>query len=308
MTINVETLRNYKDKATVAFTLFTRKYKSNKSALFCFFEGEDSKYYGIRITLITKTKEKFYFCCGNKSEVLKIYFLISQKEQFLKAKTAYFIDRDFDPSISNSLTIEDSKKIYETPCYSIENFYTSTSCIKEVLRSEFYLDETDQDFENCLNLYQKLQNEFHLHIGQINAYIACLKEAKEKLNLDGFDIGKFIKFNLKEITANYNIEALENKFCPKVPLSQYAIQKKLDELKDQGCQKSFRGKFEVEFLRKILAKLQEKANKGEEAYFSKKINVSLNIGQKTILSDLSQYADTPSCLHQYLESFKEVND
>ncbi|MEL6462272.1 MAG: DUF4435 domain-containing protein, partial [Cyanobacteria bacterium J06621_15] len=156
--MKVNTLKESRDKAVAVFTKFTRLYKQNPSALFCFFEGEDSKYYGVRIDNIARPKKDYiYISCNGKEGVLGINKMLASRKRYSVVKAAYFIDRDFDISIQQ----KNLAGIYETPCYSIENFYTSVDCVSKILKSEFKLSESDEDLEKCIFLYQKLQNEFH---------------------------------------------------------------------------------------------------------------------------------------------------
>lgn len=296
MNSRTEKLRGDRKKGSVAYLRFTRCYKQEKTALFCFFEGEDSQYYGIRIDLIAQPQKDYYFTCQGKTEVLRTYRLITEKEYYNYANTAYFIDRDFDQSISNTLPQKDHNKIYETPCYSIENFYTSIECFKNILRRGFNLEEDDEDFDQCLQLYQNSQTEFHQNIGLLNAYIACLRENQEKLNLKSCKLDNFIKIELDKIEATYTIDTLKTQFNSQSPPPEDRIYLKLNKLRSQNCQKSFRGKFEIEFLRKFLEKLRENS----QAYCSKKLKAKFTINSANLLSDLSQYADTPDCLKAYL--------
>ena len=136
---SVKTLRESRGKAQAVFMKFTRLYKQDPSALYCFFEGENSKYYGVRIKNIIRPEKDFYFSCSGKDGVLGIHKMLSARKSYANVKAAYFIDRDFDESIRE----RGLNEIYETPCYSIENFYTSVQCFSEVLRSEFNLREPD---------------------------------------------------------------------------------------------------------------------------------------------------------------------
>jgi hypothetical protein len=304
MANNPDNLRQKREIAQEVFLRFTRLYEQDKFALFCFFEGEDVKYYGIRIKNITRPKSYHSLDCKGKASVLQVFAKLSNRPYYQSAQTAYFIDKDFDPSIQTYLPAEDAQKIYETPCYSIENFYTSIDCFSEILKSEFKLQQFEPDFDHCLDLYTQLQAEFHLKIGLFNAYIACCKENQEKMNLGGFKIEKLIKIDLENITSSYSLEDLNTMFSPQNILSENEIQQKLSELQAKNPQQSFRGKFEIEFLRKIVVKLIEKANRGDQEYFSQKIKITLKIPEDNLLSTFSQYADTPDCLREYLESFK----
>ncbi len=299
--MSVDKLRESRSKAVVAFTEFTRQYKEYQSALYCFFEGEDdNKYYGIRIETIARPEKDFYFNCNGKQGVLDIYRLINNNKNYAQVKAAYFIDRDFDLSMQDT----EITGLYETPCYSIENLYTSIQSFCKILRSEFKLAESEIDFNNCKNLYTKLQQEFHDVVEFLNIWIACQREKQAVLNLSSFEIKNFVSINLDQITNNYTINDLQIQFPKAIILSQEELDLKKNELCSQLRQKSFRGKFEIYFLCSFIQKLVDAANTGNPQYFTRKISVSLNVGQKTITSILSQYADTPPCLIEYLESFR----
>ena len=304
MAISPDNLRQKRDIAQAVFMRFTRLYEQDKFALFCFFEGEDVKYYGIRIKTIARLNNYHSLDCNGKDSVLRVFAILSNRPYYQSAQKAYFIDKDFDPSIKASLRAEDAQKIYETPCYSIENFYTSIDCFSEILKSEFKLQQFEPDFDHCLDLYTQLQAKFHLQIGLLNAYIASCRKNQEKINLGGFKIERLIRIDLENITSSYSLEDLNTMFSPQNILSENEIQQKLSELQAKNPQQSFRGKFEIEFLRKIVVKLTDKANIGDQKYFSQKIKITLKIPEDNLLSTFSQYADTPNCLREYLESFK----
>jgi hypothetical protein len=296
---SVKTLRESRDKAVVVFVEFTRLYKQYPSALYCFFEGEDSKYYGVRIKNIIKPEKDFYLTCSGKDGVLGIHKMLSSRKYYANVRAAYFIDRDFDKSISE----RGLNEIYETPCYSIENFYTSVQCFSEVLRSEFKLMESDENFERCVSLYIKLQEEFHNAVELLNTWIACQRDKSSQLNISGISVSRFVKIELNQITKKYVIDELYRMFPGAIAISQEELDARLTELRSSTRQKSFRGKFEIEFLRKFLEKLKHEANKGNYPYFTRKFKVVLSLSESNIISDLSQYADTPECLYSYLKSF-----
>ena len=59
---------------------------------------------------------------------------------------------------------------------------------------------------------------------------------------------------------------------------------------------------------KEIADLKSKIDKkGNYPYFNRKVKVVLSCSKRTIISDLSQYADTPDCLYSYLEFFRSVS-
>ena len=80
------------------------------------------------------------------------------------------------------------------------------------------------------------------------------------------------------------------------------IEKKIEYFKQGGMGKLFRGKFEIEFLKKIIDSLKAKNKTG--GYFSSKytsVHIDPNIN---ILSALADYADTPQCLIDFLKQYQ----
>ena len=157
--MEVQALRESRKGATVIYTKFTRLRSKYNTSLFCCFEGDDSKYYGWRIQtrLNLDIDNLQFFNCGGKSEVLRFYNMINKNNDYMHVNLAYFVDRDFDESIIDKY----SNEIYETPCYAIENFYTTISAIKRILKCEFNFDESEKDYYICLNLFIERQKEFH---------------------------------------------------------------------------------------------------------------------------------------------------
>lgn len=79
------------------------------------------------------------------------------------------MDRDFDSLINNSL-------IYETPYYSIENFYTGNEAVSNILRNQFKLDDADEDYQIAMDLFKRRQKEFHASTRYFNAWIMLQRE------------------------------------------------------------------------------------------------------------------------------------
>ena len=175
------------------------------------------------------------------------------------------------------------------------------------MRNEFKLTESDENFERCISLYTKIQEEFHNAVELLNAWIACHRDKSSKLNISDIRLLHLINIDLNQALAIYTIDDLCNMF-PDIPtLSEQELDAKKSELLANIRQKSFRGKFEVDFLFTFLQKLISEANQGTYPYFTRKVKVVLSLTKKTIISDLSQYADTPDCLYSYLESLRLVS-
>ncbi len=299
----IERVKIEREKANnIAYQYFDKHIRQNKEGLFCFFEGEDdSTYYISRIK--TYCKEQYFLIdCKGKEKVLKVHKLINYHREYDKYKKAYFVDRDFDPPLAPM-----SPPIYETPCYSVENLYVSVEVFKEILQSAFALNVVDEAFEKCVELYKERQKEFHEAVLLLNSWIACLRtirhETGEKLDItlnDTLPKG-FVVFSLEKITQKYDLQKITtSKQFAKAPIiPDEVLQEKIEAFRAVDQCKVFRGKYELEFLYKMLnALIEDAAN--EKKYLPKKRKSSLSMSD--MLMQFSQYAETPECLITYLKT------
>ena len=98
------------------------------------------------------------------------------------------------------------------------------------------------------------------------------------------------------------VEKIEELFPDSKKMEECEIEKKIEYFKQGGMGKLFRGKFEIEFLKKIIDSLKAKNKTG--GYFSQKytsVHIDPNIN---ILSALADYADTPQCLIDFLKQYQ----
>jgi hypothetical protein len=296
-----EILRNKRQKGLVGFHKFLLKYKPHKNIPYCFVEGEDAKYYGPRVTMVCH-KEPDFIRCNGKKGVIKAYEEIIKHQEYNEVRLFFFVDRDFDEPLNNP-------KIYETPCYSVENLYSSPKVLERILKHEFNLEETDVDFKNAMDTFLKRQKEFHDNIALLNAWIACCKEymsktKKEiKLRLNNLSFKEhLIDVSLEKVTAKYTIEKIEEFLEIPVSIPASVLENKLKQMNSHPMRgRIFRGKFEIAFFISILDKLIEDRNKkeGRKVFQNKgKVRLPLDVNPLTVLSI---YADVPDCLYDYIE-------
>jgi hypothetical protein len=305
--MTVSDMRKARGNPASIFIQFTRRFKQYTFALFCFYEGKDCQYYSVRVKTIAQPKKDIFFDCRGKFGVLEVRRMISSRKEYENANVAYFIDRDFDKSIYVT-EVSSISSIYETPCHSVENFYTSVSAFREILKTEFHFEEFDKDFQKLENLYLERQSDFHKHIGLLNSWIACQSElgSSARLNLGNYSLSEFVSITLDKVEVKYNPDKLASKFIGCSIIPSEVLDQKLNELKSAGCGRFFRGKFEIEFLFIFLKDLRDEANKRASPYFSeRRKKVNLQISKDSMISDLSQCADTPECLYNFLKSFSK---
>lgn len=270
-------------------------------------EGEDAKYYFPRIEKYSgyEYTKIIHYNCGGKKGVLKALNLVEKNRDEIYTAKAFFVDSDYDTTkYNNSL-------LYQTPCYSIENFYTSEKAFSKMLNREFGINTTEKDFSKCCSDYSKRQQEFHNATIYINSWLACQRlheegiEENHKIVLSDFKISKlFSEIAIDSIVSKgeINREKIEELFPDSKKMEECEIEKKIEYFKQGGMGKLFRGKFEIEFLKKIIDSLKAKNKTG--GYFSQKytsVHIDPNIN---ILSALADYADTPQCLIDFLKQYQ----
>ncbi|MDR1973660.1 MAG: DUF4435 domain-containing protein [Bacteroidales bacterium] len=306
--MHIDELRKSRNKPQVAFQEFALSVGMHPNHLFCFFEGKDNPYYVPRIKSVTENYHPVI--CGNKAAVLGVYALIVDKQEYNKYKLGFFIDRDFNKSIGVK-----TPPIFETPCYSIENLYVSVDVFKEILINEFQLSEANDKllFESLVELYEKRQKEFHDAVLLFNSWYACLIEKKEDENLGTIGINldnklpqDFIDISLQEITSNYDLNKIKEKFPNAIEIDESILNAKIDFFKSVEQHKVFRGKYEMEFLLQMIKKILLDSYTSHNK-ISKKISFSFGDGsslsQKQLLNIFSACAETPQELIDYLRNF-----
>lgn len=299
--MNVSDLIKAKEKSSgVAFHKFGLLVSSYPDDLFCFFEGKDAPYYSPRID--SNYNGNFHpINCKGKSKLLRVFQLIEEKTEYGKYKKVFFIDRDFDESIKDKYS-----SIYETPAYSIENLYSGIETFKKILKSEFDLTEIDAGFQRCVQLYSDRQCEYHDATLLFNAWYACIKAKAIKegkptnVNLDEKLPKGFVLVRLEGIENNYDLDKIKSTFSNALEFEEKDFEEKITEFKNCERRKIFRGKYELQFVYEIIKALINDANdKSKRKYLNKK--TKLNLDKAQIISQLSQYAETPECLNEFIK-------
>ena len=162
---------------SVIFRKFTQFYSLNKDKIILFLEGSDDiKFY------LRKFENSFgefdvdwsFMECDKRSNVIQLVDDLSEhtRSEYKDCFHLGFIDKDYNEVDSNDI----SDKIYVTPSYSIENFYTTDEFFKKLLKLEFNLRENDpnnDDFEKCLLNFIARREEFVENILELDCYLKC---------------------------------------------------------------------------------------------------------------------------------------
>ncbi len=288
-------LKKSRNSSVVAFHRFVLLHREYKTDLFCFYEGKDSHYYFPRINA-NFGENHHPIICGNKKSVIHTYESINNK--YPDFKTAFFIDKDFDEEIYEN-------DIYNTPCYSIENLYCTQTVLKRILKNEFMLKETDSEFTEIIDLFNENQKEHHRATSLFNVWYSTAKE-KARLNNLQLNISlndkfpkDFVTIKIGEIKSDYNLTKIKEKFPDAIEINENEIKESMKDFYTIPPTKKHRGKYEIEFLIIFLKYLIEDCNKNKNILKKK---TTFNIDKSLILTQLSQYSETPECLIEYIKN------
>lgn len=298
--ITIESLQSAVDSSIALvyqkFGMYTTQ--DNKSKLFCFYEGKDAPYYSYRISQLYN-EEYINFCCKNKGNVLKLYNKIKNNKNHYKL--AFFIDRDFDDETGNI-------DIYETPTYSIENFYAYKCFLAKILKNEFYLNEDDLEAKNIQNLFDIELEKYCDIITTYNAWYHSLKLKKKRENLESTNVSlddklpnTFLTLEILSLEKKYTIDDIFNKYESAIEVTKDEVLASENILSTVDRYKNLRGKFILTFVIKFLEFLVSDS-KTNKLYVPN--NINFNTNKTIIISQLTQYAHTPECLNLYLENFR----
>ena len=297
--MDIDKVRKKRENAEAIYTKFIKKRDFFNKKLFCFFEGEDQKYYGIRIENYTKIKDEniIFYSCGGKKQLLKLYDML--KKDYSDVKKMFFIDKDFDEN-------NEKNEIYITPGYSIENLYVTENAFKRIIHKEFNINSIDNNYKKCLKDFEDRKKEFNSEIITLNAWIYYQKDKMKEngnvnINYQNIKINKFfdIKIDSLRIKKKITIDFLKKQYKEAYEVSETDIDKYKNKLLDENL---FRGKYQIEFLKDILKDLIVKNKQG--TYFETSLEAVYINPDINILGTLSVYADTPKSLKDFLSSYK----
>lgn len=305
--MNLDEMRTSRKSASTAYIDFLNDIKLDEHKVFCFFEGEDRKYYMKRLVKslnLSLDSIKSYQCNGKK-EVIRILEILRARNYDAIYNTLFFIDKDYD-----KIDIEHNK-LYITDAYSIENYYVSKSTFGRILQIEFGMNTGSKDFEKCLLLYEENLYKFCLSIIDLSKILHYFVFNNyedingKKITINDFKISKhFHQYNFESINPKVNLDI--GYFCGVFGLSLHSdicFDDSTEYLSDDIVNRT-RGKFLIEFLKCSINLLKEK--NANRTYFSKYYqSASINI-DNNILSILSDYAETPESFINFIDNLEFI--
>ena len=297
--MTLEQMRAKRNVAEAVFKKFTEAKDKFDTYAFCFFEGEDGKYYNSRI-------EKYWggnfipLVAGNKKEVLKVMRMIKASPLYNTVCTMFFVDRDYDKSLKGT-----DKDLFETPCYSIENLYAQETTFCRILQAEFGLSIIDSDYCKCLETYRARLAEFNQIIFHFNAIVKYQHQCEPDsvCQFNATKTSHLTRISVDEVVKSNHHDRVIAKLLKQLHVSP----EKLSKIEENLAQEPkphlvLRGKNQLDFMVSLIKIFKDLNDKGD--YFSRKLTrVYITISENR-LSELSQYAVTPPELTEFLNAHR----
>lgn len=277
--------------ASTAFARFNHAISNHGiETLYCFVEGHDLPYYHIRINTISGKTCKLINSKGKKG-VLAIYNMLKNKPEYNRYKKLFFVDKDYDDNDS----LEGN--IYVTPGYSVENFYGSIDCFKNIIEGTYHIYEDNPKFTLCIELYSRLKDDFINATSCFCAWYRCTKcKVNHKVELSESFPDCYATFQSDSIVkSDYDLVSLNRDYPDVDDVTNDEFEESVAYIDNNIF--NIRGKYVMQFIEYII-KLLNKDSKTCKRYTDSKVEFEPN--RKTLIARLSGYADTPNCLRDYI--------
>jgi hypothetical protein len=299
------------EEFSTKFLEFMRIVGGNPELLICIFEGEDEKYYSGRLHAVLNNTTWECINTGGRTPALELFETIKDHPLYSTYKYLCFIDKDYDDIFDNHTP----SRIYSTPGYSVENFYFSLSCLKKVLSAEFNI-KPENEFKHLhdryTNLFQKTQNEFINEVRGFNVwaktnYAMGKNGSPLKMSIKSIKTNELLDITLEQVKANYDPNDISTVFghLKNSDLCPTSYQDSISKLDDQDPKLSFRGKNCADFMRLYLLAIKTDIH-SLQFKENEKPTIRINFSKDNFLSEVSQYADTPTCLIQFLAQHSTI--
>lgn len=273
----------------VVFKIIQEKSKEKKC--FCIYEWQDSDYYYPIIDTINNNKyELVNYYWESKKSVISIYNLL--KSYKININKLLFIDKDFDDNSKIN-----TKDIYITKWYSIENYYTSESTFKKICKNNLYCDD-----KKLITNFNKRKTEFHKLIEIFNKIWKFSNLHWLWIEMKSLKITDYIDISYNKIKFKRGIKFsnIERILSNKIDWGVWLNFTEINTINFADKHYDYRWKYELFFVFTLLACTKEYVLKNNMKKTSFKIKWTNDL--KCFLDTFSKYAEVPIELKQYIES------
>lgn len=334
MSNRVDDLLNEAEEAPLYIIEFG-KAKNKGYEIFIGIEGDDQPYYNSIVKTKFPNKKIAFIRCGYRDNVLNYieYLKKCDSKDYRSCVFFGFVDHDYDEKFIPPYT----DVTYVTPCYSYENFYTTSTAFQRFLESNLHVKEFDsfsEDFETAISNYLHCRNQFLLIIRDVEAIVRTgyLMEKKGIQSTRKTHVSK-LKLTQSTVSINNFIfgctptmqEWLDNIY-DFVEMELFTeVRHRYELLNADQLNNFIRGKIIFDFYtRYIKALLRDEENNESICFKTRnsvkkynelpenkdKLKVLLNVKFKQenlvdATSTLAPYADVPQCLIDFIDRIVE---
>lgn len=294
--LTLNKMRKERETPQSIYIQFVNSRKSYKTHVFCFYGGEDDKYYVPRIEQKFKNSIVTYKV-GNKKDVLKLLDKITITDLYQDVCVLFFVNRNYENKKDNN-----KKELYITPCYSIENLYVHHLCLGRILQTEFDLDDKDRFY--IMQVFEERLTEFNNYILEFNALMYLGRKKNKNYSFSSIQTFRILNVEVSKVSKSAHYNEIINRIRDKLNISDIEIEEAKKELINKGnYTMNFRGKNQLDFFVEFIKDVKRLIDKGVFSSIKQK-GKYINSLQDP-LNELSQYAFTPDDLDQFLETQKQ---
>lgn len=265
------------------------------------FEGKDDKSAYFHWTRRVRHDLEYHpFPCDGKEQVLLLRDVVERDMSGLSRSVYFFVDRDFDDLRGQ----QESKNIFMTDAYAIENYLVDEDVLNELLKNEFNCHLEISNANDIKLVFRKLYERFLELTYQINLHLFVIRKLGLKLTCPLPEkITKIVEISLDDV---------KYKNCELISLVRSEREISLDEInfyRDEFNNLTpalrYRGKFAMMFFMKWLEELASDYNNENSRFFKKIPNTKVHY-QKITIDSLASKSKLPTGFIDFILGVKPV--
>lgn len=249
-----------------------------ESAIFLFFEGPDDQSFFLSAfrRIFDGAQEIVCLVCNGKRGVLETRAKIAERAS-TASRRLYFVDKDVDDFVG--CPSPNSRDVYCTEFYSIENYLVSSEMFGIVWSDFFKLPAVDHRKEVAL---EKFESEYAKFVGSVKTIMGWIIERRrsgQKVRLRDFSLDTcfFLDEDLSFKRKTGGLGAMRRSCSDPVGVTEWRrVRRVCSELRRVEAKTYIRGKFDLWFFLKFVTRLDEALRETEDKRLRPKNRVTLS--------------------------------
>lgn len=169
-------------------------------AFFAFYEGEeDASFYAMHIINRAAPKELVSFICNGRTEVLKANELVLRDGRAAD-RALFFVDKDHTDILNPELPPHPAN-VFQTHCYSIENYLVSDEVFRQFWVQRLHLSILDPRLNQYLRRFRAIRQHYLMRSRVLMAIVLFGRgidgRSPAKLNLNNVQLDKVVSVNVE---------------------------------------------------------------------------------------------------------------